>query len=459
MYRSYFIGLIAALGACSDSDLASFTSNPASNTYICSCVCNSHVVGQSYTQIDNVPPIQQVSVCAPDTETAKGYCPAACQKYLEDFYRETQTWVHTVVDSCKLSPKDPSPVTVKAFGVCKQDNKLRAATPSHADFEGPVDTGLSYLNVELPRQDDGARIKVSGKLSIVGGNCPNAECPIALWYVFLQPISEVFSSKKGHSIAGLTALNEGIWRGTKHSDGTFELGTDSKISLSASIDGKHGIMTFNPNSYIRGKIFYNASRKKDNYETTNDNSIVVDGRFLSDSTVLDLHLETWLTSCQPRVEAIAQCWTGIDYEGEYVLLNSNYSLLGNLKSHDLCNAVRPDKGREACTSSGDVEFPSFSCQESQLPSPTDTSSVAQRLRFRWEDAKGKPIGSHATETLSYMPEFPLRLTIRNEWGREVSAEVAQPPSNSGCPSKLMMPPPMPPHGFERFGNSLSVEPK
>jgi len=58
------------------------------------------------------------------------------------------------------------------------------------------------------------------------------------------------------------------------------------------------------------------------------------------------------------------------------------------------------------------------------------------LDFRWTDADDDLIGYDVSETLGAMPEFPVTLTVTNEFGREATTTLDAPPAASCPPTAL-----------------------
>ncbi|MFN7935414.1 MAG: hypothetical protein U0R19_18945 [Bryobacteraceae bacterium] len=307
---------------------------------------------------------------------------------------------------------------------------LLSGLPPTATIEGPIDFGVSFAEIEIPSQDDGARVNLKGKIAVVGGNCRDAQCPIEVWYLDVGSLPPTFLTRKGRTVENLAVINEGVWAGTKYSDNTFLLSPASQISLSATVDDRPLIDTLSPAAPLQGKIIYGGYRGN-----TLSNAIVVDGTYAEGEYRTQLHILTWIANCQPVVNATAYCYRIDPNEPPSLMLYSNLGLLGNIQDQDLCNAMRATDPVNVCRPGGSTEFPTFTCTETALPNPSDQNAVSQHLSLSWRDAAGRQISDQAVLSLRYMPAFPLTLRVENQWGRGVESVIQTAPQGS-CPAAV-----------------------
>lgn len=320
-----------------------------SNTYSCDCTCDEsyHVYpfGKGTDYVNN----DKVRTCAPSMDLAKTYCASACKQYLEDFFKN-QWYAYTTVDQCTVTN-----VHLQTQGTCNpkvssSQSRLLSARPHYATFDGPVDFGQTYVQVYTVSNDDFARTKLDGTISIDGGNCPGQECPISVTAISLSSYPESFTTSRGRQVENLIVQNEGVWSGVKKADDTFQLSPDSLVSISATFDGKRGIITKKPSGYINGSIKYGYGRLTTDSGILGTNAMLIDGMFADDMTEIKLHLHLWLANCQPTVEAYVRCMPGIEQPSpNYLQLGSKFGLLGNLEGADLCNAITADKPSRCVT--------------------------------------------------------------------------------------------------------------
>lgn len=294
-----------------------------------------------------------------------------------------------------------------------------------------MDFGRSYLELSIPSNGDYAKVPVKGKVSIVGANCPTEECSMEVWTAAFQPKDDDFTTTKGSSVKGLALYNLGIWDGEKLADETLDLGTN-QAALKAEFDGSDRYHELTPKSHISGKIHYRTVRLKSGTSDTENNALIIEGQFTSSEVNVKLYVHVWLVDCQPSVSATASCSPGIETNDcSYGNLWSSSSLIKNMDSADICSALQVEDYTAVCTA-GSGEFAPFYCAEDTSLSGLTPAQQSSRLDFLWTDADDDTISYGQSETLAAMPEFPVSLTVTNEFDREVKTSIDTAPSG-GCP--------------------------
>jgi hypothetical protein len=436
-----YFGVLALVSLLGWSGLSAFWPNCSNGpaqvtnpqyTFQCQCTCNVQHSGlQSYGSQD---PVNWVTVCAPDQKTAVKWCSGACQHGLQDQYdrapkftADTNTVQTCAVDERFVTQKDAKACS---FGL----SQALSARPPDATQEGPVDFGLSSMELFSSDNNDRATVPIQGKLAMIGGNCPGQQCDFQIGYARLVPKDGPFTSEKGTRMSDVLAINQGVWTGTKFADGTIQMSPNSSLALSGSFDDEQKLFVFDSSSYIQGKI-KTLYRTKVSGGGTQENALVIDTDFRNGPLQVKLHLHYWLTNCQPWVTANASCVTDPDSVAHLLRLDSDFGLLGNMLSQDLCNAMAAADTTTVCSStvSDDNEFTAFSCAEQSNLNAADYWERAKHLNFVWRDHLGGILGTQPILNLKAMPWFPVTLSIENEWGRSVSSTVDKVPLGEYCP--------------------------
>lgn len=239
------------------------------NTYSCNqCLCKMFTTGWPPLPDDYEFVYNGVTTCADNEVEAKAFLMQACSLNVSQMNRGSGFLSSSPeVRSCR-----PDVVKLETEGVCS--NKLKipliSAKPSNSSFDGPVDFGLSYLYIRVPSQNDIIRAKIKGTVAIVGGNCPDQDCPIEIWYAHFTPIEKSLKSEKGLSLLDMIAFNHGIWRGNKYRDGSLKFDTDAFISLSGITEGAQHLLVMKAADFIQGKIL-KGTRLKNSGPGSEDN--------------------------------------------------------------------------------------------------------------------------------------------------------------------------------------------
>ncbi len=395
------------------------------NKYACDCSCDwqSSIHDKMVTWS-----VSDTSVCAKDSASAAVKCKEACKDklhrdvYFSKYNKYTRKYYGCRTDSVTLTNPNYCDSS-KLYGLCGE--------PAYANNEGIVDFGRSYLELSIPSNGDYAKVPVKGKVSIVGANCPTDSCSAEVWNAEFTPKDGDFTTTQGSSVTGLALYNLGIWDGTKLADETLELGTH-QAALKAAFDGSDKYYELTPKNHISGKINYRTVRNKNGSSDMDNNSLVITGQFTSSEVNVKLHIHVWLVDCQPSVTATASCSPGIETNDcAYGNLFSSTALLSNMDSADICSALQVEDYTTVCTA-GSGEFAAFYCNEDTTLKGLTPTQQAARLNFHWTDADDEAISYSTTETLYAMPEFPVFLTVTNEFGREAKTSIETPPSG-GCP--------------------------
>ncbi|SFM14074.1 hypothetical protein [Nitrosomonas communis] len=425
------IGL--AVTSCSDSfEKAEQSGLEAKNTYSCACTCKAHKGGgfSSYDYTEVVTHDNGITVIAKDQQQAEEYCPNQCASIRQDEINKSIKWT---TDNVKVGPCEVTNVFKKYDGVGKKEGTLQSIRPRTASFEGPVDSGQSF--VEIRTEDaDYVKVSVKGYVSLSGGNCLGKSCDATINSVDLAATEASLLSSKGKRIKNFRAINEGLWQGSKDALDTFKFGQGSVISISGDVEGKHAILSTDPGSFVNGKLIFAKSRLTPG-GVVPTNALLIDGDFVDGNVNVKIHLHLWLTNCQPEITPMAQCWGGIDGTEHLLWLSHKAKKLGYLKGGDLCAVVKTPN--PVCNAGGDVEFPSFSCGPEPSPLPSDPADISKYLKFSWRDANGRIISSDPYLFLPYMPQFPLSVVVENEWGRTATGIIAQAPTGKECPSVVL----------------------
>ena len=424
-------GSFAGLASCEwpGGGGSSIPSTDLGDRYGCTCSCEVKT-GDSLQSHQEVVGPGRANTCAASSYNASLQCPLACSDYLKAEYKRTgAVFTGSQVLSCRTTG---TPQFESNSCNAKKTSALMSSKPRDATLEGPIDFGLSYMNVRLPQVGDHARVNLQGQVAIIGGNCPGYTCPIQVSFARLTPKYGDFVTRQGRSFAGLVALNQGTWSGTTYPDGTFRLAPESELAVSARVDGRHTAHVVKPSQFIQGRVQYNRMRTKW-WSRSRDNAIIIDGTLNNSTLSLDLHLHSWLTNCRPKISAQASCWGGADGTEQYVRLHSSAEILGNLSGADLCEAMKESDSARVCYAGGSVEWPYFFCRESGISWMTPEQR-AQRLTFTWRDASGTVLGTRNDLFLRDMPAFPVTLTVENEFGKRASREIRYMPTGVHCPS-------------------------
>ena len=298
---------------------------------------------------------------------------------------------------------------------------------TNCSLDGLVDYGQTSLKVKSS-DGDHFETKLKGRVAITGGICPGDQCSMGVILLELSPLQDQIKSAKGKTISGLYVRNANPWQGMRLNDSSITMDSDNRLALQATVDGKTQGAVLNPNAWFKGTFSYNVSRLKGTGSAKN-NLIKISGNFADDNFNVTLEFSIWATDCRPTVTPYVQCRPNIESGlPGHVHFDSEFDLLQNMQhSQDLCAALLADKYEEVCKSSGDIEFPTFSCQSDTLPSTLSKAEKAKHLDFTWKDGKGKVFSKTYSLDLDRMPVFPVTLTVENKWGRTVSATIKEAP--------------------------------
>ena len=322
---------------------------------------------------------------------------------------------------------------------------------SYTNLDGLVDFGTTVLRVDAPDDGDSLVTNLKGRVAIVGGVCAEAQCPLQVVLIELQPIKANFTSAKGRSVSKVFVRNANIWTGTRLSDGEISMDSNSKLALEAIIDGKKIAGVLNPTSWLKGTLLYNQTRLTATGYSLN-NRIDISGSFTDENNDINVTLKIviWATNCEPVIHPSAQCMLGIDTAGPgYVHFDSDFSMLGNWQSsQDLCDALAAPDPVRVCTAGGSTEFSTFTCKMLPEPSPSNKAEIAKLLKFRWQDANGTVFSNQYSVNVQQMPMFPVTLVVENKWGKVVSDTLINVPE---CSSTVALAPGA--CAWERVSNS------
>lgn len=397
------------------------------NKYLCNCSCDWQPSNELYQLTWQV---SDTTTCAIDEATARTRCVDKCKdKLIRDiWYTKYRPYTRTIHE-CRV---DSVPVlNTKYCDSTKSLSGPMCGEPAYANNEGVVDFGRSYLELSIPSNGDSAKVPVKGKVSIVGANCPTEKCSMDVWNAEFQPKDDDFTTAKGSSVKGLALYNLGIWEGDKLADETLDLGTN-QAALKAEFDGSDKYYELTPKSHISGEIVYKTVRLKNGTSDMDNNALIIEGQFTSSEVNVKLYIHVWLVDCQPSVSATASCSPGIESNDcAYGNLFSSSALISNMDSADICSALQVEDYTTVCTA-GSGEFAPFYCNEDTSLSGLTPTQQANRMDFLWADADDDAISYSTSETLYAMPEFPVSLTVTNEFGREATTSIETAPSG-GCP--------------------------
>ncbi len=424
------LGLSALLMACEWEPIT-----PDGHIYECGpCVCDVYHPSSSNNYIRNQRVEINPKTCFKDGLTATAEsdsCGQTCFLAVDTISRSDPLFYRPAPGTCRsLGPGKTGEVCSSWYNSIR----LASTTIPTASFDGAIDFGRSYLELSIPSENASAKVSLKGLVTLEGGNCPGRQCPIKIWRIELSAMSSF--SLKGRTITGLTVRNVGILDGTKASDGSLsgEPAEKTRLTLAATVDGRPQL--WQAPAAFSGTTQFGLSRLKTS-ESAPGNQFTLEMPFaVADNKVTGkVVLFAWFTDCRPKVNASAQCFSGIDYE-HLVRFNASFELLGTWGNRDLCTAATRDLGYDSqCTSQtyDSGEFHRFFCRETSGAQPIDPFERAKRMKFSWVDADGETLSSAHTLTLDRMPKFPVTLTARNEWGRMITTVLTSKPQGASCP--------------------------
>lgn len=164
-------------------------------------------------------------------------CEKACDQLDIRYAGATSTAINPL-RTCHVSTPDAiSPVVSKSANTCSLEVGTTHNPLSTGDSGNPekatADVDSANSSATLTSNGQGSTAKVSGRIAIEGGNCPNAVCSITLSLVHLEAAPFTLGGK---GISNATLENTGMIVGTKAVDGTlsFPSGTTT-LSISGMI--------------------------------------------------------------------------------------------------------------------------------------------------------------------------------------------------------------------------------
>ena len=402
--------------------------------YSCgSCQCQTtgcSLLGGDYAYCEWV---NDVKICSIDVATAAYYCQGKALGELEVKLQALNS--PSIARNCKCSADQVRKIAdVCPPSVASVSSPLLSQLPrpdtSYANLDGLVDFGLSSLYVEIPSDGDHFRTKLKGRVAIAGGVCRQPPCPLQVVLAELRPIQDHLFTAKGRSVSDVFLRNANTWTGRRLNDGSIVMDPNSRLAIEYTVDGEYQAKVLDIAGDFRGSLEYNAQRLTVGYVV--NNKISINGQFADASVRVQPDIVIWATDCEPVVKPSATCAFPIDYGGPYgVRFDSSFSMLGNLQnSQDLCDALLAPEYEDVCSAYSGPEFPSFTCNKQPVPDPLNVNEVAKSLKFSWKDANGIIFSNQYAPYLDRMPVFPVSLTVKNKWGRTVSAILTDAPD---CP--------------------------
>lgn len=300
----------------------------------------------------------------------------------------------------------------------------------YTDLDGLVDFRTTKIVVDLP---DGDRLEtyLKGRVALTGGVCQQPPCKIQVDFVELRQFKENLSTQENRTVKETLVRNTNIWKGKRLADGTIKIDPGARLGIESKIDGKYRTAIVDAKPNFTGKLFYNVWRTTD-FGAVQNNRITITGNMADENIKVELTINIWATNCEPVVTPKVTCFAIDQGDPATLRFDSDFAMLANLKkSQDLCDAMLTADYDKKCKSTGGPESRKFTCQQRTLPPPANKLQTANHLKFEWKDANGKVLSNKFAFNLSWMPKFPVTLSVENEWGKKVATKLNSPPVCTG----------------------------
>lgn len=401
--------LSAFLMGCGESDR-----RLGADTYRCPCDCTStwgYATVEATTCADDHA--QAVTNCQTDAgDCARAVARTKLGKWVWDCRVINSDEVHmSDRDFCELTGESSdsgwTSESLTSESTSMPASLIASRSPT-ATFVGTVDTGDSWLRLENTEDGSETTVPVSGELSFTGGDCPGDTCNIEMEYGYFYTAPFDIGS---HRVADLKLINNGIWAGSKDTDGQFTFdSTRASLNIAGNVDDNFTSLTASASDRgVTGELVgievlnvtLDGSSAPLSIGMTGNieffyPTFFFQGTFRQDNIIAELRITVGLLEGAPYAKAEQY------YDDDQLVLD------GSKSSHYKCLWGYCEQ-REGVTS---IEIPGGSPVEG-----TNTVGVESRwadLEILWLDANDNVIGDRRVIYPEETPAYPVTLIVKSE---------------------------------------------